>query len=253
MRALAIAAHPDDIEFMMAGTLILLKKAGVDTHIMNISNGCYGSEIYSKEETARIRTLEAQTAAKLIGAEWYPSITDDANIFYTAEQLRKVAAVIRKVQPDILLTLSRYDYMEDHEYTSRLASSAAFNRCLPAYITDPPYPSFNKPIALYHSLPHSLMDMQRTPIIPEFLIDISSVIDRKSDMLSCHKSQKDWLDATQGMGSYLEMMKQTAKEVAQKWTEFEYAEGWRRHNHVGYGPADFSPLQDILRSHYQTL
>ena len=36
---LAIAAHPDDIEFMMAGTLLLLKQAGCETHYLNIANG----------------------------------------------------------------------------------------------------------------------------------------------------------------------------------------------------------------------
>jgi len=40
----AIAAHPDDIEFMMAGTLSLLRKKGFDVHYMNIANGCYGSK-----------------------------------------------------------------------------------------------------------------------------------------------------------------------------------------------------------------
>ena len=37
--AFAIAAHPDDIEFQMAGTLILLQRAGYEIHYMNIANG----------------------------------------------------------------------------------------------------------------------------------------------------------------------------------------------------------------------
>jgi LmbE family N-acetylglucosaminyl deacetylase len=41
--ALAIAAHPDDIEFMMAGTLILLKHAGYDIHYMNVATGSCGT------------------------------------------------------------------------------------------------------------------------------------------------------------------------------------------------------------------
>ena len=41
--AIAIAAHPDDIEFYMAGTLLLLKRAGYEIHYMNVANGNCGS------------------------------------------------------------------------------------------------------------------------------------------------------------------------------------------------------------------
>ena len=142
--ALAMAAHPDDIEFMMSGTLLLLKQAGAEIHICNLANGCYGSQVYGKEEAARVRALEAQEAARVAGAVWHPSLFDDVGLYYDAASLAKVSAVIREIRPDILLTLSRYDYMEDHEYASRLASSAAFNRCLPSYVTDPPRPSSSK-------------------------------------------------------------------------------------------------------------
>lgn len=244
--ALAMAAHPDDIEFMMAGTLLLLKRRGVEIHVCNLANGCYGSEVYSKEETARVRALEAQAAARVAGAVWHPSLFDDTQLFYDAPSLAKVTAVVRQIQPDIVLTLSRYDYMEDHEYASRLTSSAVFNRCLPSYVSDPPAPSYNKPVAVYHSLPHALMDMQRTPVVPEFVVDIGEVMPAKREMLAQHASQKAWLDATQGMDSYLEMMADAARTVGLRYGNCAYAEGWRRHNHMGYCGADFAPLQALL-------
>ncbi|HRR34784.1 MAG TPA: PIG-L family deacetylase [Kiritimatiellia bacterium] len=244
--ALAMAAHPDDIEFMMSGTLLLLKQADAEIHVCNLANGCYGSQVYGKEEAARVRALEAQEAARVAGAIWHPPFFDDTGIFYDAASLAKVSAVIREIQPDILLTLSRYDYMEDHEYASRLASSAAFNRCLPSYITDPPQPATNKPVAVYHSLPHALMDMQRVPIVPEFCIDVSSVMAQRRAMLACHTSQREWLDATQGMGSYVESMVDAAREVGRRYGGCEFAEGWRRHNHMGYCAPDYAPLETAL-------
>ena len=246
MVALAMAAHPDDIEFMMAGTLLLLKRAGVEIHICNLANGCYGSEVYSKEEAARVRALEAQAAARIAGAVLHPSLFDDTQIFYDSPSLAKVTSIVRQIRPDILLTTSRHDYMEDHEYASRLACSAAFNRCLPSYVTDPPVPSCNKPMAVYHSLPHGLMDMQRVPIVPEFVVDIGEVMAVKREMLAQHKSQKEWLDATQGMDSYLESMADAASTVGTRYGECAYAEGWRRHNHMGYCDSDFAPLQTLL-------
>ena len=243
---LAMAAHPDDVEFVMSGTLLLLRQAGAEAHICNLANGCYGSQVYTKDEAARVRALEAQEAARVAGAAWHPSLFDDAGIFYDAPSLAKVTAIVRGIQPDILLTLSRHDYMEDHEYAARLAASAAFNRCLPCYVTDPPVPAANKPVAVYHALPHSLMDMQRDPVVPEFCVDVGGVMAQRREMLACHKSQSEWLDATQGMGSYVEAMVQGAREVGARFGGCEYAEGWRRHNHMGYCAADYAPLETAL-------
>jgi len=251
--ALAMAAHPDDIEFMMSGTLLLLKRAGAEIHICNLANGCYGSQVYSKDEAARVRALEAQASARLAGAVWHPSLFDDVGLFYDAPSLAKVTAILREVRPDIVLTTSRYDYMEDHEYAARLTCSAAFNRCLPSYVTDPPVPSTNQPVAIYHSVPHALMDMMRNPIVPEFCIDIGSVMTLKREMLALHKSQREWLDATQGMGSYVESMADVSRAIGSRYGECEYAEGWRRHNAMGYCAPDFAPLQSILRHVLKTV
>ena len=45
--ALAIAAHPDDIEFVMAGTLLQLREAGWEIHYFNLSSGNMGSTVMS--------------------------------------------------------------------------------------------------------------------------------------------------------------------------------------------------------------
>ena len=66
--ALAIAAHPDDIEFLMSGTLMLLKDAGFAIHYMNLANGCCGSTEYDADEIARIRRDEARAAATRVSA-----------------------------------------------------------------------------------------------------------------------------------------------------------------------------------------
>lgn len=246
MVALAVGCHPDDIEFGMAGTLLLLKRAGMETHLCNLANGCHGTAVYNKEDAIRVRALEAQEAAKLAGATWHPSLFDDLGVYYDPPSLAKVTALIRKVQPDIVLTHPRFDYMEDHEYVSRLVCSAAFNRCMPNYVSDPPVPAYNKQVAIYHSLPHALMDMQRNPVIPEFVVDVSEVMGAKREMLARHVSQKEWLDATQGMDSYLDSMSEMARVVGTRFGGCAYAEGWCRHSHMGYCDADFDPLRDAL-------
>ena len=56
--ALAITAHPDDIEFSMAGTLLLLKQAGWDIHCFNVANGSLGSTVMNAARTITVRRAE---------------------------------------------------------------------------------------------------------------------------------------------------------------------------------------------------
>ncbi len=128
---IAIAAHPDDIEFVMAGTLLLLGEAGWDLHYLNLSSGNLGSTTMTPAQTARVRRAEAQAAAKVLGATWHAPICSDLEIFYDARTLRRLGAIIRQVEPDVILTHAPQDYMEDHMNTSRLAVSAAFVRAMP--------------------------------------------------------------------------------------------------------------------------
>jgi len=243
--AFAVAAHPDDIEFMMAGTLILLKQAGYDLHYMTVSNGSCGTVTLSKEEIIATRTAEARTAAVSIGAVYHPPLVDDLEIYYERSLLAKLCAVVREVNPTILLIPSPQDYMEDHMNTCRLMVTAAFCRGMPNFPTDPPVAPVEGDVALYHALPYGLQDGLRNPIHAELCVDISSVIDQKRQMLACHRSQKEWLDASQGLDSYLQTMEQMSAEVGKLSGRFRYAEGWRRHSHMGFGPEDFHPLSDL--------
>src|SRR5215210_6923285 len=100
---IAIAAHPDDIEFVMAGTLLLLGEAGWELHYLNLSTGNLGSTTTSPAETARVRRKEAQAAAKALGATWHAPFCNDLEIFYDARSLRRLAAIVRKVEPTAIL------------------------------------------------------------------------------------------------------------------------------------------------------
>ena len=91
INVLAIAAHPDDIEFMMAGTLLLLKEKGCQLNYFNIADGSCGSVEHSKEEIARIRQREAENAARFFNARYFKSITEDFLIQYSEPLIKKVA------------------------------------------------------------------------------------------------------------------------------------------------------------------
>lgn len=244
--ALAIGAHPDDIEFMMAGTLLLLKAAGAEIHMWNLANGYGGTAVHSREEIIRLRWEEAQASARVAGATIYPPIADDLALFYELTPLQQVTAVVRRVQPGILLVPSLPDYMEDHQNACRLAVTGAFSRAIRTFHTIPPEEPWSGEMALYHAEPYGLRDSLRRLIRPGQYVDIDTVLATKREMLAQHRSQKEWLDVSQGMDAYLTTMEAMAREVGTLSGRFSVAEGWRRHSHLGFAAHDIDPLREWL-------
>jgi N-acetylglucosamine malate deacetylase 1 len=243
---LAVFAHPDDIEFVAAGTLSLLRAAGWQTHYLTLSGGDCGSMTTDRDQTRRIRTAEGRSAAARLGAEFHEGFANDLLIFYEERLLRKLAAVVRRVQPRIVLTHSPEDYMEDHMNTARLAVTAAFVRGMPNFATDPPLPAAVGDVTVYHAMPHGLRDGLRRPVEPDLFVDTTSVQAVKRQALAAHASQKAWLDATQGMDSYLDSADEMARALGRMSGRFEFAEGWRRHLHIGLSARDDDPLAQAL-------
>ena len=244
--ALAIAAHPDDIEFVMAGTLLRLKERGWEIHYFNLSTGNCGSVRCSAAQTRRLRLAEAKRAARILGAHFHPPIADDLEIVYDIQLLRRVAAVIREAKPSIVLTHSPQDYMEDHMNTSRLAVTAAFSRGMPNFVTAPKRRAIEGNVTVYHAMPHGLCDGLRQPMAAELFVDTTAAQKTKLAALAEHRTQQEWLDVSQGMNSYLRTMDEMSRQVGKMSGRFIHAEGWRRHSHLGFcGEAD-DPLAEAL-------
>jgi LmbE family N-acetylglucosaminyl deacetylase len=249
-RALAIAAHPDDIEFMMAGTLLLLRERGWEIHYLNLSTGNLGSLRMPPAQTSRTRRAEARAAAEVLGAIWHAPICNDLEIFYDKTTLRKLGAVIRDVDPDVLLTHSPQDYMEDHTNTARLAVSASFVRGMPGYRTSPPRRATAREVTIYHGSPHGLRDSLRRRVHPGAFVDTTTVHDVKRTALACHVSQGTFLDATQGLESFVRTMEEFSLELGGLSRKFRFAEGWRRHSHLGFCAESADPLREALGTKY---
>jgi N-acetylglucosamine malate deacetylase 1 len=248
--AIAIGAHPDDIEFYMAGTLLQLKKVGYEIHYMTVANGSCGSVQYNASAARSIRNTESRAAAKILGAHFHPSLTDDLEILYTLDLLRALGAVIREVKPGILLTHSPQDYMEDHMNTCRLAVSAAFTRGMPNFKTVPARPTADYDVTLYHAMTHGLRDPLRRRIIPGAFVNTTPVHKIQLQALAAHKSQQNWLDVSQGMSSFLLAVEDNSLAVGRLSRKFKYAEGWRRHLHYGYAATDADPMAAALGKNY---
>ena len=248
--AIALGAHPDDIEFYMAGTLLLLKKAGYETHYMNLASGNCGSSKYDGARTRVMRRREAHAASKILGARFHPSLTDDLEIVYDVKLLRKLAATLRVVKPTLILTHSPQDYMEDHMNTCRLVVTAAFARGMRNFKTVPQRPVNMRDVTVYHAMPHGLRDGLRRRAIPGCFVNTNSVHEMKRHALAAHRSQRAWLRESQGFDSYVQSMDTMSLEVGRMSKRFKHAEGWRRHLHLGFCSPRADPLGDVLASSF---
>ena len=176
---LAIGAHPDDIEFGCGGILAREAKRGKSIVFVDLTRGEMGSN-----GTPEIREQEAMEAAAVIGAERTMLGLPDCGI--NDGHLAEVMAVIRHYRPRVILA----PYFEgqgthpDHIACGLLVRKAA------RYVR-------LKKMGDPHIVQNVLHYPARHFFLPDFLFDISNVVETWKEMISCHKSQmetKNYLD-----------------------------------------------------------
>lgn len=229
---LAIVAHPDDAEFLCAGTLALLHKKEWEIHIATMTAGDCGSKSLSRAEISEIRKKEASRATAILDGTYYCLNQDDLFIFYDRKSILKVIELIRKVHPAMVFTMSPDCYLVDHEETSRLAQTACFGAGLVNVVT-PGWEPLDYIPHLYYLEPMEGKDKFGRKISATTIVDISSVMDTKKEMLSCHESQREWLRAHHGMDEYVESMQRQSARTGSE-VSVKYAEGFRQHQGHAY-------------------
>jgi LmbE family N-acetylglucosaminyl deacetylase len=227
---LSVLAHPDDAEFLCAGTLIRLRQEhGWEVHLATMTPGDCGSAEHAAEEIARIRRGENARAAALLGARYHCLEERDLLVFYEERPLEKVVRLLREVRPRVVLTHSPADYMMDHEMTSTVVRAAAFGAPVPNFFRDRGHgPALEHIPHLYYCDPIEGKDAAGRAVPPGFCVDVSGVIDLKARMLACHASQRDWLLKHHGMDQYLEAMRGWSRQRGEPF-QVAYAEGFRQH------------------------
>ena len=244
-RILAVGAHPDDVEFLMAGTLTLLYQQGFSIYIATVATGDMGSMELRSQQISSKRYKEAINAAKILDASYQSLGESDLSIVFDNPTRFKATELIRKVAPYIVFTLSPQDYMKDHELTADLMWDACFNASVSNYYThqtNPALPTTSIPY-LFYTDPIDGIDRFGQRIQPDFYVDISSVMDTKEEMLSQHESQRSWLQAQHGMDQYILSMKEWSATRGEE-IEVEYAEGFRQHK--GHPFPDDNILKELL-------
>ncbi len=237
---LSLGAHPDDAEFLCAGTLALLHQKGWEIHIATMAPGDCGTVQYSREEISRIRKAEAAKSASLLDGTYHCCECGDIFILYDRPSLLKAIEVVRKVKPAIVFTTSPLDYMVDHEMASKLAQTACF-ACGVVNVETPGAEPFEPIPHLYYMDAVEHKNNFGAEIKPGMIVDISNVMDTKEKMLCCHESQRHWLMTHHGMDEYVSMMKKSDQKRGREIGS-RFAEGFRQHLGHAY------PQDNILKA-----
>jgi LmbE family N-acetylglucosaminyl deacetylase len=228
--ALSILAHPDDAEFLCAGSLIRLKRErGWEVHIASMTAGDCGTAEYSAEEISRIRRSEGAKAAAHVGGHYHCLEERDLLICYCERTLEKVVRLMRQVRARLVLTHSPADYMLDHEMTSTIVRAAAFAASVPNFLAERNLGQVLDHIPhLYYCDAAEGKDLFGRDLPPSFCVDISRVMEEKTAMLAYHASQRNWLLKQHGMDEYIETMRAWSATRG-RTCGVPFAEGFRQH------------------------
>ncbi|SFV34958.1 bacillithiol biosynthesis deacetylase BshB1 [Thermoflavifilum thermophilum] len=177
---LAIAAHPDDVELSCAGTLMVHVQMGHRVGILDLTAGELGTR-----GTPEIRAAEARKATEIMGVE----IRENASLpdgFFRNDQEHQLRLIpfIRYFQPDIVLTNAEHDRHPDHGRAAELVETSCFLSGLIKIEThwkgQPQQPW--RPRHIWHFI-------QDEDLEPDFIVDISPVMDKKLEAIKAFRSQ----------------------------------------------------------------
>ena len=236
---LAVFAHPDDMEFLCAGTLLHLADRGCKIHVATMTAGDCGSGRLSGAAIAKIRRTEARESARKLEAQYICLEQRDLSIFYDRRTLAKVTTLIRRVRPALVFTHSPTDYMVDHETTSRLVQTACFGSSAKNFKASDGKKGGRNVRAtpsiphLYYAEPFGGRDILGNAVPSTLWVNTTEVIGRQLELLACHKSQREWLDEQQGIDDYLNYLRRRAEERGRQ-AGTAFAEGFRQHRGNGF-------------------
>ncbi|MBD3219035.1 MAG: bacillithiol biosynthesis deacetylase BshB1 [candidate division Zixibacteria bacterium] len=175
---LAFAAHCDDIEITSGGLLIKLVDLGYKVGACDLTAGEMGTK-GTKED----RLNESQCAARVMGLSARENLEfPDAQLEFKRDYYLKMAEVIRKYQPHLVILPHWEQRHPDHRICSYLGQDACYFSGLKKLdLPGEPHRPHKILFATYY----------RTTSTPTFYVDISKQFERKIEAVRCYKSQFD--------------------------------------------------------------
>ena len=188
---LALAAHPDDVELCAGGTMCLLADQGYATGIVDFTRGELGTR-----GTPEGRMEEAAAAAEIMGLQARENLgIPDGDIQNTKDNQLRVIRAVRRHRPRIVLATAERVRHPDHGDATRLAVDALFYGGLAKVQTFEDDGTAQEPWRPHHVL-HYVQALDVPD--PTFVVDVSSVWERRMEALLAFKSQFYQADQDEG-------------------------------------------------------
>ena len=190
---LAIAAHRDDVEQTCGGTLLVQHALGFTTAILDLTQGESGTR-----GTAAQREAEANAAAQILRVSHREALDlPDGSLQNTLQSRHKVAAVLRRLRPRVVILPYWQGRHPDHYTSATLGYEACFAAGLSRLdLLDPngaPLPPHRPYKILYASL--------YADVRPTFVVDITPHIETRLQSLLAYRSQ--YGNQPQGSGLFV--------------------------------------------------
>ena len=184
LRIIAFGAHPDDCEIKVGGSAAKWAAAGHHVKLVSLTNGDIGHWKMFGPELAERRNVEVQKAAKMLGVTTQALPIHDGELLPTLEARKAVVRLIRHWKADVVLSHRPNDYHPDHRYTGVLVQDAAYMVTVPFFCPDTPHLTTN-PAFMYYADRFQ----EPTPFLPDVVVSIDDVVERKLDALGIMVSQ----------------------------------------------------------------
>ena len=221
--AMFIFAHPDDIEFGVAGTAAKWARAGSRIIYVVITDGNVGSHEagMTPEKLAEIRRSEQTAAGEVAGAECIFLGYHDGFLQPTLELRKDLVRLIRRHKPDAVVCTDPTNFFPSENYINhpdhRAAGTAALDAVFPAAEMSLLYPDLAAEGLTGHKVDYVFVTFGERA---NHYVDITETIDLKIEALNKHVSQLNgWNPA--------DMIREWAAETGKK-VGFAYAEGFYR-------------------------
>lgn len=188
-RALAVYAHPDDLEISCGGTLALWSSAGCAVHVVVCTRGEKGSADPGEDTAAlaRSRAEESRAAAEALGVDGVEQLGyDDGTVENDVRLRRRLVALVRRLRPECVVTSDPTaiffgsTYVNHHDH--REVGWATIDACAPAAASPLYFPEAGPAHAVRTLLLSGTLEA-------DAWVDISDTIARKTTALRCHRSQ----------------------------------------------------------------
>ncbi|HVS70453.1 MAG TPA: PIG-L family deacetylase [Phycisphaerae bacterium] len=177
MRIAVVGPHPDDQELAMGGAIASFVAAGHTVTLIDMTTG--EPTPFGSEET---RAKEAAAAAQVLGVQRVSAGLKNREVVHNIESRHRVAALYRRLRPDILFVPYPQDAHPDHLAVTRIAEDARFDGKLTKSAI-PGDPWYCRRI-IYYFCTHLRFNFPAT-----FCLDITPVWEKKLAAIDCYQSQ----------------------------------------------------------------